>query len=147
MPARRGRAREVTGRLQPGGGLRVTTSADGREHLDIRLDIHRDPARGELVVDRDHASLDPRAKRGRAGIPVPPGPVDLRIVLDHSVAEVFTADGQALTLRFYPVGGAGWRLHATGDAACTVDAWDLDPPEIADLRRDSPVAARSGHRP
>jgi beta-fructofuranosidase len=126
-----GRACDMAASLQPGGGLRVTTSEDGREHLDIRLD----PATSEVVVDRDHASLDARAKGGRARIPARQGPVELRIVLDHSVAEVFTADGQALTLRFYPVGGAGWQLHATGEAPYSVDAWDLDPPEIKDLRR------------
>jgi beta-fructofuranosidase len=127
----------VTACLQPGGGLRVTTSGDGREYLDI----HLDPATGDVVIDRDHASLDARAKGGRARIPARQGPVELRIVLDHSVAEVFTADGQALTLRFYPVGGAGWQLHATGEAPYSVDAWDLDPPEITDLRRLAPSEA------
>ncbi|MEU6906849.1 GH32 C-terminal domain-containing protein [Streptomyces coeruleorubidus] len=57
----------------------------------------------------------------------------LRILLDHSVAEVFTASGRTLTLRVYPVGDGPWRVQmgATGvaSAAYTVGAWDLTPPE------------------
>ncbi|WP_231905550.1 GH32 C-terminal domain-containing protein [Streptomyces davaonensis] len=53
----------------------------------------------------------------------------LRILLDHSVAEIFTAAGRALTLRFYPVGEGPWRVQVdavgVGSAAYTVKAWDL----------------------
>ncbi|MER6711038.1 GH32 C-terminal domain-containing protein [Streptomyces sp. NPDC000877] len=61
---------DLTARLEPrsagaAGGLRVVTSADGGEYLDLRPD----PASGDLVVDRDHAALDPRAHGGSHRVP------------------------------------------------------------------------------
>jgi beta-fructofuranosidase len=91
-----------------------------------------------VVVDRSRASLDPRAKRGSWRLPAPPGPADIRVVLDHSAAEVFTAEGRVLTLRLYPVGGAPWRLRATTSGAAPVpyevEAWDLRGLHIHDRR-------------
>jgi len=59
-------------------------------------------------------------------------PVELRVVVDHSVAEVFlTSTGQVLTLRFYPTGDGPWRLlaHTAPGARLShaVDAWELLP--------------------
>jgi beta-fructofuranosidase len=111
-------------------GLLLVTSADGSEHLDLGLH----PDTGDLVVNREAASLDPRAKTGSWRIPtaVPPGgSLGLRAVIDHSVIEIFTSNGETLTLRFYPVGKADWRLVArargTGRARLTVTAWELAP--------------------
>jgi beta-fructofuranosidase len=126
-----GRAFDLTARLEPTGdaGLRLLTAPDGSEYLDLRLDTEA----GELVVDRDHASLDTRAYGGSYRMPCPTGrPVDLRVVVDHSIAEVFlTTTGQALTLRFYPTGQGPWRLQArTAPGTClgyAVDAWELHP--------------------
>ncbi|MEU2282076.1 glycoside hydrolase family 32 protein [Streptomyces sp. NPDC013178] len=126
-----GRAFDLTARLETTGAasLRLLTTPDGSEYLDIRLDA----AAGELVVDRDHASLDDRAHGGSYRMPCPTGrPVDLRLVVDHSVAEVFlTTTGQVLTLRFYPTGDAPWRLQARTAPdtrlGYTVDAWELSP--------------------
>lgn len=126
-----GSAFDMTARLEPAAaaGLRLLTTPDGSEYLDIRLDA----AAGELVVDREHASLDTRARGGSYRMPCPSGqPVELRVVVDHSIAEVFlTATGQVLTLRFYPTGGGPWRLQArnTTDAPLgfAVDAWELLP--------------------
>ncbi|MDN0193495.1 glycoside hydrolase family 32 protein [Streptomyces sp. S.PNR 29] len=126
-----GRAFDLTARLETTGpaGLRLLTSPDGSEYLDIRLDA----ATGELVVDRDHASLDDRARGGSYRMPCPADqPVDLRLVVDHSIAEVFlTSTGQVLTLRFYPTGDGPWRLqaHTAPDTHLryTVDAWELLP--------------------
>ncbi|MFH0243927.1 glycoside hydrolase family 32 protein [Streptomyces sp. HK10] len=126
-----GRAFDLTARLETAGAvsLRLLTTADGSEYLDIRLDA----AAGVLVVDRDHASLDGRAHGGSYRMPCPTGqPVDLRVIVDHSIAEVFlTSTGQALTLRFYPTGEGPWRLEArTAPGARlghTVDAWELLP--------------------
>lgn len=126
-----GRAFDLTARLETTGaaGLRLLTAEDGSEYLDIRLDV----AAGELVVDREHASLDARAHGGSFVMPCPTGqPVDLRLVVDHSMAEVFlTSTGQVLTLRFYPAGDGPWRLQArtTHDAHLNyaVDAWELLP--------------------
>ncbi|MDT0309232.1 glycoside hydrolase family 32 protein [Streptomyces sp. DSM 44917] len=137
---------EVT--LSGDAGMRLAGSADGREYLELR----RDPDSGEVVADRDRASLDPRAKGGAWRLPAGDGDgatARLRILLDHSVAEIFTEDGRALTLRCYPVGGAAWSAHATGGAAWAVDAWDLDPPPVADLRPspEIPAPRADTHRP
>ncbi|WP_329437989.1 glycoside hydrolase family 32 protein [Streptomyces canus] len=126
-----GRAFDLTARLEPtaDAALRLLTDPDRSEYLGIRLDTEA----GELVVDREHASLDPRAHGVSYRMPYPTDrPVDLRVVVDHSIAEIFlTAIGQVLTLRFYPTGQGPWRLQA-----CTapgvrlgyaVDAWELHP--------------------
>ncbi|MEU1107174.1 glycoside hydrolase family 32 protein [Streptomyces tibetensis] len=130
-------------------GLRLVTSADGTEHLDINLD----PTAGQLTVDRSHASLDPRARTGAYAVPCPqaqlPGtPVELRVIVDGSIAEIYLATGQVLTIRFYPLGDAPWRLqaHTTGDCGSdfAVEAWDLHPgrnprqqPLVASQPRDA----------
>lgn len=48
-------------------GLRLVTSADGSEYLDISLN----PASGQLIVDRANASLDQRARKGSYTAPCP----------------------------------------------------------------------------
>ncbi|WP_033329523.1 glycoside hydrolase family 32 protein [Streptomyces yerevanensis] len=126
-----GRAFDLTARLEPTGsaGLRLLTTRDGSEYLDIRLDV----AAGELVVDRDHASLDTRARGGSYRMSCPDDqPVDLRVIVDRSIAEIFlTTTGQVLTLRFYPTGDEAWRLqaHSAPDASLgyAIDAWELRP--------------------
>jgi beta-fructofuranosidase len=124
-----GRATDLTVTLERGGRLRLLTSPGGTEYLDI---VHH-LVSGELVVDRDHASLDPRAKGGSWRLPSEGSTATLRILLDHSVAEIFTASGRALTVRFYPVGDGPWRVQmgatGVGSAAYMVGAWDLTPPE------------------
>ncbi|MGW0817289.1 glycoside hydrolase family 32 protein [Streptomyces viridiviolaceus] len=123
------RAADLAVTLERGGRLRLLTSPDETEYLDV---VHHSVT-GELVVDRDNASLDSRAKGGIWSLP-PEGPnATLWILLDHSVAEIFTASGRTLTVRFYPVGDGPWRVQmgATGvaSAAYTVEGWDLAPPE------------------
>lgn len=148
-----GRAFDLTARLEPTAaaataataseaapvGLRLLTGPDGSEYLDIRLD----PAAGELVVDRDHASSDARAQGGSYRMPCPIGqPVELRVVVDHSIAEVFlTSTGQVLTLRFYPTGDGPWRLQAhsapDGRLEFAVDAWELLPLTVKEPSADA----------
>ncbi|MDQ0833933.1 beta-fructofuranosidase [Streptomyces achromogenes] len=136
-----GRAFDLTARLDPTGnaGLRLLTTPDGSEYLDIRLDADT----GELVVDRDHASLDPRARGGSYRMPCAADrPVDLRVVVDHSIAEVFlTSTGQVLTLRFYPTGDGPWRLQARSAPderlGYAVDAWELRPLVIKEASGNS----------
>ncbi|MBV7698567.1 glycoside hydrolase family 32 protein [Streptomyces sp. TRM70350] len=130
---------DVTAVLTPDptgmSSLRLVTSADGTEYLDISLD----PSGGHLTVDRGHASLDARARAGAYTAPCPaattPGaPVELRLIVDRSIAEVYLADGQVLTLRFYPVADGPWRLQArttgTGRSDFTVEAWNVNYPGL-----------------
>ncbi|TQJ87948.1 glycoside hydrolase family 32 protein [Streptomyces sp. SLBN-31] len=139
-----GRAFDLTARLEATGAasLRLLTGPD--EYLDIRLDA----AAGELVVDRDHASSDGRAHRGSHRMPCPTGrPVDLRVVVDHSIAEVFlTTTGQVLTVRFYPTGDGPWRLQArtAPDTRLnyTVDAWHLLPLTVKEPSADTDLPHR-----
>jgi beta-fructofuranosidase len=136
-----GRAFDMTARLEPTGtaGLRLLTAPDGDEYLDIRLDADA----GEVVVDRDHASLDTRARGGSPRMPCPTGrPLDLRVVVDRSIAEIFlTTTGQVLTLRFYPTGEGPWRLQARSAPGTrlgyAVDAWELRPLEIKEPTADA----------
>ena len=133
-------------------GLVLATSQDGTERLDVFLD----PADGDVVVDRDAASLDVRAKRGVWRVPtrVRPGEhLDLRIVIDRSVVEVFV-DGHVLTMRFYPVGEGPWRLAARllgcGDAAYEVRAWALGRPPCdgrGSARSSRPIGPYAVDRP
>ena len=120
------RACELRLRLEGDAGLRVTTSLDGREYLEIR----RVAESGDVVVDRDHSSLDDRAKRGSWNLPCDGDHADLRVVIDHSVVEVFTAAGDALTCRFYPVSPDPWRAFTTGMGRHLVAAWALHPLQI-----------------
>lgn len=129
---------DLTARLEPGAvgtaaGLRLVTSADGAEYLDLRIDS----TAGELLVDRDHASLDPRAHGGIYRVPCPEAssasgaPVELRLVVDRSVAELYLPSGRTLTVRIYPTADTPWRLEARSggeSVLCyTVAAWNLRP--------------------
>lgn len=125
------RSCEVSARLAPGGGLRLVTSMDGCEYLEIT----RETATGDLLVDRSRASLDARAKGGCWRLPTSAERADVRLFVDHSIVELFVPEGRALTLRFYPVGDGPWRLVATAAAdhvSYAVAAWDLAPLDILD---------------
>jgi beta-fructofuranosidase len=82
---------------------------------------------GSVLVDRNHASQDARAAGGTYTLPCPHtgDALDVRMVVDGSIAEIYLSSGQALTLRFYPTGSAPWRLTTTGAGHTTVEAWDL----------------------
>jgi beta-fructofuranosidase len=140
---------DLTATLSPDptgtSGLRLVTSSDGTEYLDIGLD----PATGLLTADRGHASLGTRARSGAYTMPCPAvrvsgAPVELRVIVDRSIAEIYLVTGQVLTLRFYPVGDGPWRLQArttgTGRTDFTVEAWDLNPGRI----RQEPLLAHQG---
>lgn len=53
------------------------------------------------------------------------------MIVDRSIAEVYLADEQVLTLRFYPLADGPWRLQArttgTGRSGFAVEAWNLAP--------------------
>ncbi|MEV6103603.1 glycoside hydrolase family 32 protein [Streptomyces sp. NPDC051940] len=139
-----GRAFDLAARLHrsPDGrsasGIRLVMSPD--EYLDVALD----PATGDLVADRTHASRSARARGGSWRIPgaaAPGGSAEVRLLVDHSIAEVFLGTGESLTLRFYPLGADPWRLQArttgTGAAPFTARAWPLSPDRA---RRPLPTA-------
>nr|WSX75600.1 glycoside hydrolase family 32 protein [Streptomyces sp. NBC_00899] len=128
-----GRTFDLTARLRPEAGdtarLRLTTADDGTEYLDITVDI---TAR-HLAVDRNRGSRDPRARRGRYTMPLDgaagtDGAVEMRVVVDASIVEVFLPTGQAMTVRWYPTAEPPWRLQFLGNGHYTVDAWELGPP-------------------
>ena len=119
-------------------GVRLLT--DAGEYLDLFLDRES----GDVIVDRQAASRDARAQGGSWRLPtgVRAGEsVQLRAIIDHSVVEVFTASGKALTLRFYPSHGRAWQLFALangrGSAMVAAKAWNLTgiSVEVRPLRR------------
>ncbi|MFJ3106780.1 glycoside hydrolase family 32 protein [Streptomyces sp. NPDC086835] len=111
----------------PAWGLRIVTGQGATEYLDLEI-------RGSvLTVDRGRASADPSAHIGSYRMPlpeaVPGGIVHLRILLDHSIAEIFTGSGEAMTLRFYPSGNGPLTLLSRGSGAdsavVTMEAYAL----------------------
>ncbi|WP_333740102.1 GH32 C-terminal domain-containing protein [Streptomyces sp. IBSBF 2806] len=74
-----------------------------------------------------------RARGGSYRMPCPADQVvDLRVIVDHSIAEIFlTSTGQVLTLRCYPTGDGPWCLEIHNLAhtrlGYAVDAWKLLP--------------------
>lgn len=62
---------------------------------------------------------------------VPGTAVEVRLVVDRSVAELYLPSGRTLTLRFYSTGGAPWRIEARstdeGGLGYAVGAWNLRP--------------------
>ncbi|CAL9346766.1 Sucrose-6-phosphate hydrolase [Streptomyces sp. enrichment culture] len=129
-------------------GLRLITSTDGSEYLDISLD----PTAGRLIVDRTHASPDARARGGAYTAPCPAAerphtPVELRVIADRSIAEVYLADEQVLTLRFYPSTDGPWRLQArtagAGRSEFAVAAWNLAPQDVRQEAQPAGWAAQN----
>ncbi|WP_425826686.1 glycoside hydrolase family 32 protein [Streptomyces fractus] len=115
----------------PAWGLRIVWGSGGAEYLDLEI---RD---GALTVDRGHASGDTRAHVGAYRMPLPElvagGEVELRIILDHSIAEIFSGSGEALTVRFYPSACDTWTLVSRSIASdgvvdVSVEAHELRTP-------------------
>lgn len=113
-----------------GFDLTICSSPDGAEQTVIRYRA----ADGSLEFDRDQSSTWPEATGGvsRARYPRPPsGLVELTVILDHSLAEVFAGDSVVLTERIYPQrpDSDTVRLTAAGAPVTLVrlDGWRLDP--------------------
>lgn len=81
--------------------LRVRCSPDRAEATSVGIDLDA----GRVWLDREQSSLDPHAADGRyeGAVEVATGdPVELRVVIDRSIIEVFVANRVALTARVYP---------------------------------------------
>jgi len=127
-----GRQLEINLTLIPGDvtdvWLSVLRSPDGAEETRIVYDT----ATSELWIDREKASLDPEPSRERRGAVVQlsgDGTLGLRVFVDGSVVEVFSADGVCLTSRVYPTraDSTGVGLAARGGCARvrSVNAWEM----------------------
>lgn len=105
--------------------LRIRRSPDGTEHTEIGFDL----SAGQVWLDRDAASLDDQALGGRyeAPVPRPDGPVEIRVIVDRSIVEVFVADHVALTARVYPTAPDSTGIEVVGaqDGAVDLRVWEL----------------------
>jgi beta-fructofuranosidase len=85
-----------------------------------------------LALDRTYsslnASLDSRALSGTFNLNQD-GAVDLRIIIDHSVLEIF-ANGRPLTARIYPTRADARNIHLTADNVAvnveSLNAWRMN---------------------
>lgn len=120
--------------IEPGNAssvsLVVCRSPDGAEQTRITYDV----AAGSLNIDRRRSSADQDTQAAPAGHACLLGSdktLRLRVLLDRSVLEVFTADGVCLTSRIYPTrrDSLGLALEATGGTArlAGLDMWDMRP--------------------
>ncbi|MFD6278049.1 GH32 C-terminal domain-containing protein [Streptomyces sp. NPDC060209] len=114
-----------------GGRFRVPRPCSGTAHRRPRPRVTGRASVGRLV----HSPC-PATRPGT--------PVELRIIVDNSIAEIYLAEEQVLTLRFYPVADGPWRLQArttsTGRGDFAVKAWNL---ESGGVRQG---AVPAGHR-
>lgn len=104
VEAAAGTALDLEARLTPGAGgrawVRVLAHPDGSELTEVGVD-----ATGTVYLTRDRSSRQPGAHGGTYRMPVgldPGGGLDLRVLVDASIVEVFAGDGHALTARVYP---------------------------------------------
>ncbi len=106
--------------------LSAFESPDRRERTPIRY-----TAEGELLVDRERSSEDPRVATGvqRLRVGDPGEPLTLRCFLDGSVIELFANDRHCLTSRVYPTrtDSTGLSVLAEGGPATvqSLSVWSL----------------------
>lgn len=133
-PATRGDCLEIAARVDSGTAsavvLEVATSPGGEETTRIIWDR----ARGWLGVDRSRSSADPRAWGGEHGGPLAlesDERLDLTVLLDRSILEVYANGHFALTARIYPTrdDSEGIALTAEGGDALveSLDVWRMRP--------------------
>jgi beta-fructofuranosidase len=108
-------------------GLAVCASPDGREFTRIVFW----PEARRLVVERAHSSLDAGARRQdvHALLVLEEGEdLHLRVLLDHSVIEVFANQRLCISTRVYPSlpASTGCEVFADGDAdLLALDVWAM----------------------
>jgi beta-fructofuranosidase len=110
--------------------LTLRRSPGAEEYTLIRYDRTTE----ELTLDREHASLDPGARRGIHGgaVPLPEdGHLALHVFLDRTILEVYASRNACLTGRIYPTrsDSLGVALHVAGGVAVArrLDVWRLAP--------------------
>lgn len=113
-----------------GFDLAVRCSPDGQEQTVIR---YRGPE-SSLEFDRGRSSTWPQAIGGvsRASYPLPAsGLIELTMILDHSVVELFAGNTVVMTERIYPQRPDSGivRMEAFGGTVTVarLDVWELDP--------------------
>lgn len=108
-------------------GLSVRCAADGSEATLVGYDAER----GELFVDTTNSSRVGMGLRVREAGPfrLEPGEtLNLRVLLDRSVVEVFANDRQAITRRIYPdASSTGIGVVAQDGALNSLTVWDMMP--------------------
>ena len=110
-------------------GLKLRASPDGREYT--RLMVR--PAEHQVVINRDHTSLNEDQDRDLGAAPIPPlanGALTLHIFLDRSVVEVFVNSGMSSQVsRIYPSlsDSLGIGVFSRGGSAhlLSLDIWQL----------------------
>jgi levanase len=127
---KRGDVLDIRATLRPGSakhmGLKVLTNANGDETV-----IGYDVAAGLLSVDRTKSGSAAAELAGFPGVHSAPvalrdGRLDLRILLDRSLVEVFAQGGErAISDQVYPTPGSdGLKVFADGGTA-TLDSLDV----------------------
>jgi beta-fructofuranosidase len=111
-------------------GLTLAASPCGSEST--RVFFWPDARR--LVIERARSSINPQASRQNLWTHLELADdevLDLRVVLDHSVLEVFANGRCALATRLYPALATSTRVAAwaDGDADLALSAWTLETPD------------------
>ncbi len=124
-------ALDVVARLTPGPAgrvwLGVLTAADGSELTEVSVD-----ADGAVYLSRERSSTRPGTCRGSYRMPVGldrDGGVDVRVLVDASVVEVFGRGGHTLPARVYPQARSSTGLVVGADAATgsiSVQWWPVE---------------------
>lgn len=106
LPDVSGKSLEIVVNLTTSGdaefGLKVLCSPDGKEETVIVYQHEK----GQLAVERDHASLDQRADINAATMPVSlqdHESAELRVFVDRSIIEIFVDGRLCLACRVYPM--------------------------------------------
>jgi beta-fructofuranosidase len=92
------------------------------------LDLMVDPTTGNVELHRPVATPERADRRATARIVTDTEVLDLRLLIDGSVIELFLADGPAFTERLYPTtaaGAASLRLHGPESARADITIWQL----------------------
>ncbi|MDQ6795344.1 MAG: glycoside hydrolase family 32 protein [Chloroflexota bacterium] len=129
----RGDALEIAVRIEDVEARCVNLILRASPDLTERTVVRYDRSRGRVEIDRDAASSSPEALQGVHGGPLDVAPgeaLDLRVLVDKSIVEVFANDRLVITERIYPTrpDSLGVSLVAEGGGArvANIDWWPLN---------------------